>query len=145
MAEEKPPTPQVGIAKVSTVATAASMREMIGPLMVDQVIRQAIQQCWMSLPEDERSPERVEQEILRLVHRALQEMREDAAAFGFVKEERLARIRGQYPKAYEKWTDEDDTVLTQKFGEGASIVELAKLFQRQPSAIRSRLAKLGLL
>lgn len=78
-------------------------------------------------------------------------MREDAAAFGFVKEaqpggeERLARIRDQYPKAYEKWTDEDDNLLTQKFGEGVSLAELAKIFQRQPSAIRSRLAKLGLI
>jgi len=88
MAEEKPLTQPVGIAKVSGVATAASMREMMGPLMVDQVIRQAVQHCWMSLPEDERSPERVEQEILRLVHRVLQDMREDAAVFGFVKDER---------------------------------------------------------
>jgi hypothetical protein len=39
----------------------------------------------MALPEEERSPERVEQEILRLVQRALKDMKEDAAAFGFSK------------------------------------------------------------
>jgi hypothetical protein len=61
------------------------MREMLGPLGVDQAVRQAITQCWMMLPEDERSPERVEKEIRRLVQRALEDMQEDAAAFGFSK------------------------------------------------------------
>ena len=59
------------------------MRGMMGPLMVDNAIRQAIQQCWMALPEDEKSTERVEQEILRLVQRALKDLKEDAAAFQF--------------------------------------------------------------
>jgi DNA-directed RNA polymerase specialized sigma24 family protein len=78
-------------------------------------------------------------------------MREDAAAFGFTEEdqpgrdERMAKIRALFPKAYEKWTDDDDNLLTQKFGEGMSVAELAEIFQRQPSAIRSRLAKLGLI
>jgi hypothetical protein len=148
MAEEESPVSQAHVVKL---AADTSPREMMGPLMVDQIIRQAIQHCWMSLPGEERSPDRVEQEILRLVYRVLQDMREDAAAFGFIQdersdwEERLERIRAQYSKAYEKWTDEDDNLLTQKFGEGVSVVDLAKLFQRQPSAIRSRLAKLGLL
>lgn len=60
-------------------------------------------------------------------------------------DERLARIRAEYPKAYEKWTDEEDNSLKQKFGEGANTEELSKIFQRQPSAIRSRLIKLGLV
>ena len=152
MAEDEPTASQAGIAKVAaTPMTGTAMREIMGPLMVDQVIRQAIHQCWMGLPEDERSADRVEQEILRLVHRALQDMREDVAAFGFSKEdkpgweERLVQIRTQYAKAYEKWTEEDDTLLTQKFGGGMSIAELSILLQRQPSAVRSRLAKLGLI
>lgn len=152
MTDDKPPVSQTGITQLAaTPVTGTSMREMMGPLMVDQTIRQAIQHCWMSLPDDERSPDRVEQEILRVVHRALQNMREDAAAFGFSKEdksdweERLARMRAQYPKAYEKWTEEDDSLLSQKFGEGMLMADLARLFQRQPSAIRSRLAKLGLI
>lgn len=61
------------------------MREMLGPLGVDQAVRTAITQCWMMLPESERSPERVEKEIRRLVQRALEDMKEDAAAFGFSK------------------------------------------------------------
>ena len=83
MADENSPISPISIEKVSTAAPAAHLREMLGPLMVDQVIRQALQQCWMALPENDRTPDRVEYEILRVVHRALQNMREDAAAFGF--------------------------------------------------------------
>jgi hypothetical protein len=124
---------------------------MMGPLMVDQFIRKAIQQCWMALPKEIRSPKRVEQEILRLVQRAPQDMREDTATFGFLKKDdpgwkgRLARMRLQYPKAYEKWTGDEDNLLRQKFRPGVSVLELARLFQRHPGAIRSRLARLGLI
>jgi len=57
-------------------------------------------------------------------------------------DEHLARIKQHYPKAYEKWTAEEDILLEQKYKEGASLEELATIFQRQPSAIRSRLFKL---
>lgn len=119
------------------------------PFTVDQTIRQAIQECWLLLPEEERSAAKVEEEIIRLVQRALKDLREDAAAFGFSDkqgkyEERLAKIRAEYPKAYEKWMEGEDELLKQKFGEGANTEELSKIFQRQPSAIRSRLIKLGL-
>ena len=81
MSEEKSTPPQ-GLARLEP---GTSMREFMGPLMVDNAIRNAIHHCWMALPEEERSPERVEQEILRLVQRALKDMKEDAAAFGFSK------------------------------------------------------------
>ena len=58
------------------------MRQMMGPLMVDNAIRQAIQH-WMVLPEEERTVDRVEQEIRRLVDRALANLKEDSAAFHF--------------------------------------------------------------
>jgi|GEM_PF-1667801 hypothetical protein len=76
--------PSTGPVEVKRIAPPP-MREMLGPLGVDQAVRQAITQCWMMLPEDERSPERVEKEIRRLVQRALEDMQEDAAAFGFSK------------------------------------------------------------
>lgn len=58
-------------------------RDFMGPLMVDQAIRQAITHCWMSLPEEQQSVENVEKEIMRLVKRALKDLQEDAGAFGF--------------------------------------------------------------
>ena len=53
-------------------------------------------------------------------------------------------VREKYPKAYEKWTTEEDEQLKMSFREGVSIKDMAIFFQRQPSAVRSRLSKLGL-
>ena len=61
---------------------AEAMRQWMGPGQVDQTIRHAIHFCWMALPEDKRSIEEVEQQVRRLVDRALKDLREDAAAFG---------------------------------------------------------------
>lgn len=60
-----------------------SLRSVMGPFGVDQAIRQAISSCWQMLPEQERSVEKVEKEIIRLVQRALQEFKEDTEAFRF--------------------------------------------------------------
>ena len=60
-------------------------------------------------------------------------------------EERMSEIRQTHPKAYQPWTSEEDARLTEHFRAGAAIPVLAQTFQRQPSAIRSRLAKLNLL
>ena len=57
----------------------------------------------------------------------------------------IEEIRKKYPKAYMKWTKEEDDLLRNEFLQGKTIDELAKIFQRKPSAIRSRLQKLGLL
>ena len=63
---------------------AENMRQQkfLSPGQVDQIIRQAIQFCWMVLPEDKRTIEEVERQIRRLVDRALDNLREDATAFG---------------------------------------------------------------
>ncbi|MFF0018092.1 hypothetical protein [Streptomyces sp. NPDC005374] len=52
-------------------------------------------------------------------------------------------VRKQYPKAYERWAPEDDQLLLRLNASGNGVDELAERFARQPSAIRSRLAKLG--
>ena len=52
-------------------------------------------------------------------------------------------IRKKYPRAYEPWSAPEDSRLKARYNEGFSIPELARVFQRQESAIRSRLAKLG--
>jgi len=56
----------------------------------------------------------------------------------------LDEIRQKHPKAYEKWTPNEDIALKEKHSEGMSIPDIASFFQRQPSAIISRLAKLGI-
>ena len=64
------------------------MREMMGPQAVDQLIRQAISMCWMMLPAESKNVESVEREIRRVVDRALNNLKEDAAAFGIATTQR---------------------------------------------------------
>ncbi len=56
----------------------------------------------------------------------------------------LEKIRQKYPRAYEKWSSEEDEKLKRKHRTGLDTSELVKCFGRQPGAIRSRLTKLGL-
>ena len=53
-------------------------------------------------------------------------------------------IRQRHPRAYEKWSAEEDERLRAQYGQGRDVSELAELFGRQPSGIRARLIKLGL-
>lgn len=58
---------------------------MFGPGQVDQMLRQAISFCWMALPKEQRTLDNVEIEVMRLVKRALRDMRDDAQSFGIDK------------------------------------------------------------
>ncbi|MEG4420248.1 hypothetical protein QUA70_16910 [Microcoleus sp. LAD1_D5] len=55
------------------------------------------------------------------------------------------KIRQKYPRAYVKWSQDEDENLKKEYASGQQMDELAQRFQRQPSAIRSRLQKLGLI
>lgn len=57
--------------------------------------------------------------------------------------ERLIELRAKRPRAYEPWSDEEDTRLAAFFDAGHSPGAIAERLQRQGSAIRSRLRKLG--
>jgi predicted glycoside hydrolase/deacetylase ChbG (UPF0249 family) len=61
------------------------MRAMFGPGHVDQSVRQAIQMCWMMLPEDSKTIDALEKQFRRIVERAISDLREDADAFGLPK------------------------------------------------------------
>lgn len=54
-------------------------------------------------------------------------------------------IREKYPKAYAKWTEDEDNILRSDYFRGKTVEELASQLQRKPGAIRSRLIRLGLL
>lgn len=57
-------------------------------------------------------------------------------------ESRMAEIKRRYPRAYERWTPEEDRRLLM-LAESTSNSKIAVELQRQPSAIASRLAKLA--
>lgn len=52
-------------------------------------------------------------------------------------------IHVKYPKAYAKWSPEDDEKLKSLYHSGKTNDELAHIFQRKTGAIESRLVKLG--
>lgn len=58
------------------------MRSMFGPGQVDQSVRQAIQMCWMMLPDDAKTVDELERQFRRIVDRAINDLRDDANAFG---------------------------------------------------------------
>jgi hypothetical protein len=57
------------------------MKEWMGPGMVDETLRRAIQFAWLSLPPEKRNVEEVEKVIRHLVERALKDLREDKDLF----------------------------------------------------------------
>ena len=57
--------------------------------------------------------------------------------------DRLAKVKQLHARAYEKWTHEEDADLLSLFTTGMPLAQLAAHFQRQPSAIRSRLENVG--
>ncbi len=58
---------------------------------------------------------------------------------------KITQIRQAYARAYAPWEKQEDFQLGQRFQQGYTIEQLAEQFQRQPTAIRSRLQKLKLL
>lgn len=53
------------------------------------------------------------------------------------------KVRERYGNAYQRWSREDDELLVELHAAGEVVDALARRFARQPSAIRSRLVKLG--
>ena len=61
------------------------MRAMFSPGQIDQSVRQAIQMCWMMLPDERKSVAELEKQFRRIVDRALKDLQEDSEAFGLPK------------------------------------------------------------
>ena len=59
-------------------------------------------------------------------------------------EERIARVKGDHPNAYKKWTAEEDALLNRLLCKGVSKHDIADKLQRQLSAIDARIEKLEL-
>ena len=55
------------------------------------------------------------------------------------------KIRQVFPKAYKKWTKDEDNELIGEYKKGMKIKEIAETHQRKKGAIHSRLKKLGLV
>jgi hypothetical protein len=53
--------------------------------------------------------------------------------------------RQEHPRAYEKWEPVEEDELVWLFEQGKSMNEIAGALSRQPSAIKARLRRLGLI
>ena len=54
-------------------------------------------------------------------------------------------VQARHPRAYQRWTPEEDAKLTEEFRAGSSVAEMAQSHNRRPGAISARLVRLGLL
>lgn len=60
-------------------------------------------------------------------------------------DQRLAQIKARHHRAYERWTADEEKTVRDLLASGASMPEIALQTERQESAVRSRLTRLGLL
>jgi hypothetical protein len=58
--------------------------------------------------------------------------------------QRLAAVQQRYPRAYTPWSSEEERQLRQLVEAGCTIKKISAQLERQPSAIRSRMFRLGL-
>ena len=102
------------------------------------------------LAEDEWTPAVLQRRQRELINALKKEWRLDGVSPAHVSKEpnkpayTLEEKRQEHPRAYEKWPPEDDERLKEMYAAGHSVTELAKRFERNNGAIRSRLKKLGL-
>lgn len=88
---------------------------------------------------------RAEHEDEETLDELLDEIRQRRVKQASSYQERIDKIRRHHPRAYEKWTEEEDAQLQQEYRAGRKVQKLAELLGRQPSAIEIRLRKLGLM
>lgn len=60
------------------------------------------------------------------------------------REERAERIVRTYPRAFEKWSTEEEERAAQLYNAGKTMREIAAVIERQPNAIKIRLQRIGL-
>ncbi|MEM6283769.1 MAG: ATP-dependent helicase [Chloroflexota bacterium] len=69
-------------------------------------------------------------------------VRKMTAPMGNTSNSAMHRAIEKHPRAYQKWTDEEEQYLLEIVDKGWSIGRIADTLQRQPSAIRSRIKKI---
>jgi hypothetical protein len=63
--------------KIFNSGDDAFPNQFIGPLAVDNQIRQAVQICWMTLPKNQRNVDKLKSEIRRIMDRVFRDLDED--------------------------------------------------------------------
>jgi len=88
------------------------------------------------------------QDLAWTYHDIFQAAAEALEAEGVANENKsysVEEIRHDHPRAYEKWSVEEDKQLSELCRSGKNAREIATALHRQEGAIRSRMAKLNLV
>jgi len=72
----------MGVKVIKREFDPEEFRDMIGPGHADQMVRQAIQTCWMILPKNRKNLAELEKQFRRMVDRAFRDMKEDELQLG---------------------------------------------------------------
>ena len=125
---------------------SSEIRGLLGDYWLKQLYTEYTQQMW-----DRRN--------IPLYHHSAPESREDDIwILGWDKQyrdsysshvietwqDRVDRVKREKPRAWSKWTAEDDDALITQYQQGQTVSDIANVLQRQPSAIRARIHKLGI-
>lgn len=54
-------------------------------------------------------------------------------------------VQERHPRAYQRWTEDEDAELTERFRAGCTVAEMSKMHGRRPGGISARLVRLGLI
>jgi hypothetical protein len=54
-------------------------------------------------------------------------------------------VQGRHPRAYQRWTEDEDAELTEHFRAGCTVAEMSVMHERRPGGITARLVRLGLI
>jgi DNA-binding CsgD family transcriptional regulator len=60
-----------------------------------------------------------------------------------VRDERSDKVMRQYPRAYDKWSPDEERRVAEMYNSGKTMREIAATVLRQPNAIKNRLEKMG--
>lgn len=97
----------------------------------------------------EKTKIKKEQKEINTIGRILNEISHKITNFELVKatedlDSKIQTKRQVYPRAYEPWSELEDQLFEKASKETTDIKTLAKVFQRQEGAIKSRLKKIGM-
>ncbi len=60
------------------------------------------------------------------------------------RDDRSEKIRRYYPRAFEKWSPDEEKRVIELYNAGKTLREIAAIVERQPNSIKSRLERLGM-
>jgi hypothetical protein len=139
----------------STRSSVRSGRVSAGSVCYFLDVRQAVNgRFYLVLTESRRrGPDGFEQSRILLFEENLEGFRSEleaslesmAAAIADRPQGAVSNSRNNVPRAFAKWTEQEESSLREGFASGASPQEMASQLGRSSRAVEARLVKLGLM